>query len=174
MLQNADYTTNYCKSIGTKQSGQSYSELVIDLGDRAFYGGFSIHSDSNTNGTNPFTRTLEVDGSFSTREVYMQDPTDSSREVKLSYSNEGLQLSSANSSVLIVPRSRADYDGKLTQAQMSTANTMATKGDLDALKNELSMKKDQAIAFLEILKYVPEMASKQQQIENLITSLENS
>ena len=84
---------------------------------------------------------------------------------------ESLKVENDGKTIILKPKATSDYADKLTQTQMNEYNVVASKGDLDALKNAVSLDKDQMIAFLEILKYVPEMSSKVQQIENLIVSL---
>lgn len=159
--KNGTYETNYCKSIGIKENN-SLQEL-IDLENKRLIGDWNFERENSN-------FDLSVNGEIETESLDIglikiySDYKDNSMVIS-SYQGESLK---------IIPRKEDDYNNVLSGNDLSDYNVVATKGDINYLKNLVSINVDQMIAFLEIIKFIPELSTKIEQINSLVDSLEQS
>lgn len=166
--QNGTYYDNFCYSIGCKTGDYPYT--VIDLESKSFYGPFTFTFDQNySSSASPThaTPSLNVLGSLQTEKLNVYGTT-------LSTVQDGLEISLNGSTLVLKPKSVDEYSSVLAANEMANYNVVATKGDISSINSIVSMNVDQMIAFLEIIKFIPDLSSKITDINNLIDSLENS
>ena len=66
MKKGADYTTNYCKSLGYKGNSDAYPEERVNLETRELLGEWNV---VNQDVSNAYTRSLLVSGAMATQQL---------------------------------------------------------------------------------------------------------
>lgn len=171
----ADYKTNYGTSIGYYDSGEHRIKKMIDLENRTFIADYDapIKIKRETDDESISTgAALIVDGGVATEKICLYNYSNSALKTYVfPIEDNGILLEDSGKKLILSPRSQEDFEN-LTTSQQDTQYVAATVGDIDKLKNTVALNKEQTILLLNLLKYVPELVDKRQEIENLIESLQ--
>jgi len=159
-IKGEDYRQNFGQSIGANSTAK-----VFDLNNREIYGNttFKFKDQGGENGV-----PLMVAGNLSVDRSFCFGNSE------LNVSDEGLTIRNNVGNELNLYPSTIENVDELTPDQVKRAQTVAVKGDVEKVENKIEINRQQMIAFLEIIKYIPELASKRESINNLIRSLEEA